>query len=238
MRRESRERFPRHRLQRKPLVSDPGMHHGTCVTHVTWCMSGSLTRVGGENIPGIPGACATRNFTYLVRGPLPDVVCGPRHEILYWNPCSPTVYQCITYCMRVCRCRLNAWEMIMCYYTCALYSKNLVVCRRIRVMLVIVIVSLMFQKIVWATCPHISSSTCCMFWPPAWWTLRLHWWPLAERNNASMYLVLISTNVCVPVSLLYSAWNKTYYHYFYRSPVSRLLKITYYLDNTNGVLYR
>ena len=25
---------------------------------------------GGENVPGIPGACATRNFTYLVRGPL------------------------------------------------------------------------------------------------------------------------------------------------------------------------
>ena len=50
--------FPRHRLQRKPLVSDPGMHHGTCVTHVPWCMSGSLTRGGGENVPGIPGACA------------------------------------------------------------------------------------------------------------------------------------------------------------------------------------
>ena len=61
--------FPRHRLQRKPLVSDPGMHHGTCVTHVPWCMSGSLTRNGGENVPGIPGACATRNFAYLVRGP-------------------------------------------------------------------------------------------------------------------------------------------------------------------------
>ena len=39
----------RHRLQRKPLVNDPGMHHGTCVTHVSWCMSGSLTRGGGEN---------------------------------------------------------------------------------------------------------------------------------------------------------------------------------------------
>ena len=26
--------FPHRRLQRKPLVSDPGMHHGTCVTHV------------------------------------------------------------------------------------------------------------------------------------------------------------------------------------------------------------
>ena len=50
--------FPRHRLQRKPLVSDPGMHHGTCVTHVPWCMSGSLTCGGGENIPGIPGPCA------------------------------------------------------------------------------------------------------------------------------------------------------------------------------------
>ena len=50
--------FPRRRLQKKPLVSDPGMHHGTCVTHVTWCMSGSLNRGGGENVPGIPGACA------------------------------------------------------------------------------------------------------------------------------------------------------------------------------------
>ena len=67
MRRECRERFPRHWIQRKPLVNDPGMHHGTCVTHVPWCLSGSLTRGGGENIPGIPGACATR--TYLVRGP-------------------------------------------------------------------------------------------------------------------------------------------------------------------------
>ena len=29
MLRECRERFPRHRLQRKPLVRDPGRHHGT-----------------------------------------------------------------------------------------------------------------------------------------------------------------------------------------------------------------
>ena len=26
-----------------PRVSDPDMHHGTCVTHVSWCMPGSLT---------------------------------------------------------------------------------------------------------------------------------------------------------------------------------------------------
>ena len=25
-----------------PRVSDPSMHHGTCVTHVPWCMPGSL----------------------------------------------------------------------------------------------------------------------------------------------------------------------------------------------------
>ena len=37
------------------------------LTHVPWCMSGSLTRAGGENVPGIPDACATRNFTYLAR---------------------------------------------------------------------------------------------------------------------------------------------------------------------------
>ena len=40
MRRARREGFPRHRLQRKPIVSNPGMHHGTCVTHVPRCMSG------------------------------------------------------------------------------------------------------------------------------------------------------------------------------------------------------
>ena len=51
--------FPTHRLQRKQLVSDPGMHHGTCVMHVPWCMSGSLTSGGGENVPGIPVVCAT-----------------------------------------------------------------------------------------------------------------------------------------------------------------------------------
>ena len=40
MSRACREHFPRHRLQRKPLVCDPGMHHGTCVwqeAHVPVC---------------------------------------------------------------------------------------------------------------------------------------------------------------------------------------------------------
>ena len=69
MRRECRERFPRNRRQRKPLFNDPGMHHGTCVTHVPWYIPGLLTPGGGENVPGIAGACVIRNFTYLVRDP-------------------------------------------------------------------------------------------------------------------------------------------------------------------------
>ena len=31
------------RFSQSPRVSDPDMHHGTCVTHVPWCMPGSLT---------------------------------------------------------------------------------------------------------------------------------------------------------------------------------------------------
>ena len=30
------------------------MHHGTCVTHVPWCMSGSLTAVMGKTFPASP----------------------------------------------------------------------------------------------------------------------------------------------------------------------------------------
>ena len=41
-----------HRLQRELLHNnDPGMHHGTCVTHVPWCMAGSLIRSDGETFP-------------------------------------------------------------------------------------------------------------------------------------------------------------------------------------------
>ena len=73
---------------RKLLVRDLGMHHVTCVTHVPWCMSGSLTSGGGENVPGIAGACANQNFTYLVRGPwsIPQVIvslkCDGNHKVI------------------------------------------------------------------------------------------------------------------------------------------------------------
>ena len=71
MRQECRERFPRHRLHRKPLVSDPGMHHCKCVTHVPWCMSGSLNCCG-------EGKCSRhsrrmRNWKFYVSGKRPIV---------------------------------------------------------------------------------------------------------------------------------------------------------------------
>ena len=61
-----------------PRVSDPDMHHGTCVMHVPWCMPGSLTSGFlwiryGENVLAIPDKCATRNFAYLLRGPWPPL---------------------------------------------------------------------------------------------------------------------------------------------------------------------
>ena len=59
MRRECRERFPRHR----------GLAIPTCITARVWRNQVVTFEVSGrENVPGIPGACATRNFTYLARG--------------------------------------------------------------------------------------------------------------------------------------------------------------------------
>ena len=72
MRHECRELFPHHRLKRKPLVSGPGMHHDTCVTHVPCCMRRSLTHGSRENVSGIPDACAIHKFAYLAKGPWPD----------------------------------------------------------------------------------------------------------------------------------------------------------------------
>ena len=48
-----------------PRSSDPGMHHGTCVTHVPWCMPGSLTnyflwsRRRGKTFPAFPAHAQT-----------------------------------------------------------------------------------------------------------------------------------------------------------------------------------
>ena len=78
-----RERFSRHRRQRKPLVSDTGMHQDTCVTHmyVPWCMSGSVKRschsshkhspqfyVSGKRAMGFMGLPSRLSTDFDIRG--------------------------------------------------------------------------------------------------------------------------------------------------------------------------
>ena len=58
IRRECRERFPRHRRLAIP----------TCIT-ARASLAVSFEVGGRENVHSIPGACTTRNFTYLVRCP-------------------------------------------------------------------------------------------------------------------------------------------------------------------------
>ena len=53
---------------RDRYLTSPWAFYQIAATHVPWCMPRSLTRSGGENDPGIPGACTTSNFTYLVGG--------------------------------------------------------------------------------------------------------------------------------------------------------------------------
>ena len=58
-----------------PWVNDPDMHHGTYVMHVPWCMPGSLTHGflwnrWRENVPGIPGAWPTCDFTLSGKRPI------------------------------------------------------------------------------------------------------------------------------------------------------------------------
>ena len=52
-----------------PRVSDPDMHHGTCVTHVPLTGCFLWRRWLGKRDTGIRGAYASHNFTYLARGP-------------------------------------------------------------------------------------------------------------------------------------------------------------------------
>ena len=87
MRWECRERFPRHRLQRKPQVSDPDMHHGTCVTHVPWCMSGSPTCNGrGKRSRH---SRHMRNPQFYVSGKRPMAPIFSREdELTHWYLCS------------------------------------------------------------------------------------------------------------------------------------------------------
>ena len=92
MRREWRESFSHHR----------GLAIPTCITTRAWLTCGDacqgclltvfLEVGGGENVPGIPGACATRNSTYLVIDPWPR----SKQQIHCINTTIPT-HHCLCY---------------------------------------------------------------------------------------------------------------------------------------------
>ena len=60
--------FPRHRLQWKPLVSDPGMHHGVRDARAVMHVRIAYPRWRGKRSRHYR-RMRTRNFTYLARGP-------------------------------------------------------------------------------------------------------------------------------------------------------------------------
>ena len=81
-----------------------------------------LKSAAGENVPGIPGACATCNFTYLVRGPCgvtrPQcvvneyLVCLFLLHLLTYNAhisAVPTLCQIFTLCLLQCTSSLSLY---------------------------------------------------------------------------------------------------------------------------------
>ena len=121
--------FPTRRLQRKPLVSDPGMHHATCVTHVPWCMSGSLTCGGGENVPGMPSACAPAILRIWQEAhgdqPALNIVFWTTYPMQRGNLTSNTKYVeslCMLFPFTNIRCQNLIWGVTMCSETLHIYN--------------------------------------------------------------------------------------------------------------------
>ena len=87
-----------------PRVSDPDMHHGTCMTHAPWCMPGSLTsgflwswwrRKRSRH------SRRMRNPWFYVSGKRPMT---PKSSYPLW----PTFIQVVSYMVRK-RWRATAW---------------------------------------------------------------------------------------------------------------------------------
>ena len=115
--------FPRHRFQRKPLVGDLGMHHGK------WFMSGSLTRGGGENVPGISCVCPNHNFTNLIRGPSAVMA------LTYFSRTIPLGVQNDVYLDGSCEmgrnniypCNKKSYNIYMCYFLLNILYENILI---------------------------------------------------------------------------------------------------------------
>ena len=100
--------FSRHRLQRKRLVSDPGMHHGTCVAYVPWCMSGSLNHGGWETFPEFPAyaqpaVLRIRQQTHIISALLA--------RISWWCYWALFVVHCKSPILEVCLLKPFIWNL-------------------------------------------------------------------------------------------------------------------------------
>ena len=90
MRRKCRESSPRHHeLAIPPCIAARAWR--TC-RNACWDRYLAVTFAvdGGGNVPGIPGACATRNFTHLIRSPY-SLASHHSHFEIAWLPWAKEV---------------------------------------------------------------------------------------------------------------------------------------------------
>ena len=93
--------FPRRRLQKKPLVSDPGMHVG--IAYSRWC--GKRSRHSRR--------MRTRNFTYMARDPwMSNYIAQETMDVLT-HPCPNSFFMLVkgTLCNPM---RKNGNERMVC----------------------------------------------------------------------------------------------------------------------------
>ena len=83
-----------------PRISDPDMHHGTCVTHVPWCMSGSLTSGFFEVVPGKRSRYSRcmRNPQLYVSGKRP-MWCENLRTVCVGRICTRVPHTALMVCM-------------------------------------------------------------------------------------------------------------------------------------------
>ena len=75
-----------------PLVSYPDMHHGTCVTHVPWCMLGSLTSSflwtrWQENRSRLSRRMRNPQLCVSGKRPMPTCIGGGDDQESVWGMC-------------------------------------------------------------------------------------------------------------------------------------------------------
>ena len=126
MHRECRERF-----SSPPGATDPDMHHGKCVTHVPWCMPGSLTSSFLWNLrwwgKRSRHSQCMRNPQFYVSGKRPMLM---RHthqspwtlSVLCYQPVNISVCSSVRACMRV---RISPIVQSFCEWAFSMHSRCL-----------------------------------------------------------------------------------------------------------------